>query len=127
MSVAQAQQPVCRLADRNSELLLRDMIRYATSTDPDVTAVRDSLRMIPVPASQVSLVADQEVCTRASAAYQQYYEGVAFGFSGRVYVIRVGMRYAVLDPDYPTSIRNPPWHVVITDSVFRPLASLGAI
>ena len=127
MQVAQAQQPACRLADQNSGLLLRDMIRYATSTHPEAAAVRDSLRILPVPASEVRLVADQDVCMRASTAYQQYHEGVASGFSGRVYVIRVGTRYAVLDPDYPTSIERPPWHVVIMDSEFHPLAGLGAI
>jgi len=72
MQGVQAQRPACRLADQKSELLLRDMISYATSTDPQVTAVRDSLRILPVPASQVGLVTDQTVCTRASAAYQQY-------------------------------------------------------
>ena len=127
MQGVQAQQPACRLADQKSELLLRDMISYATSTDPHVTAVRESLRILPVPASQVGLVTDQTVCTRASAAYQQYYAGVASGFSGRVYVVRIGTRYAALDPDYPTSIHDPPWHVVILDSDFRPLAGLSAI
>jgi len=127
MQAVQAQQPACRQADQRSELLLRDMIRYATSTDPEVTAVRDSLRILPVPASQVGLVTDQQVCTRASAAYQQYFEGVASGFSGRMYIVRVGTRYAALDPEYPTSIHDPPWHVVIMDSDFRPLAGLGAI
>jgi hypothetical protein len=127
MQGVQAQQPACRPADQKSELLLRDMISFATSTDPQITAVRDSLRILPVPASQVGLITDQTVCTRASAGYQQYYEGVGSGFSGRVYVVRIGTRYAALDPDYPTTIHDPPWHVVIMDSDFRPLGGLSSI
>jgi len=122
------QQPACRPADLRSELLLRDMIRYATSTDPEATAVRDSLHILPVPATQVALVADPGVCERASAAYQRYYQGIAAGFSGSVYVVKVGTRYAALDPEYPTSIHDPPpWHVVIMDSDYRPLGSYSGI
>jgi len=103
------------------------MLSYATSTDTAVMAVRDSLRILPVPASQVGLVTDRRTCRRAGAAYQRYYRGVAGGFSTSVYVVKVGTRYAVLDPEYPTAIKDPPWHVVIMDADFHPLGALSSI
>jgi hypothetical protein len=86
----------------------------------------DSLRLPFVPANELKLVADERTCRKANQAYQAELQNTGgSGFSGRVYVVRVGTSYAVLDPAlrYGAEYGAPDfWTVLITDSNFKPLA-----
>jgi hypothetical protein len=85
--------------------------------------VRDSLRLGAASASSVILVADQTVCKKANAAYQAAVGGPGgSGFSGKVYVVKSGTTYAVLDPDFHVDGRTDNWIIVIMDSRYKVLS-----
>lgn len=91
----------CRGQDSTSTNLIYDVAGYTTATDSLTRAVRDSLRLPSVPASQVVLVADSSVCRKAASAYQSQLAGQGLGgFTGSVYVVQAGTTYTVLDPGY---------------------------
>jgi hypothetical protein len=68
------------------------------------------------------LVTTESVCKKANATYQSTLGGTGgTSFSGRVYVVKIGTVYAVLDPVF--NYGNPHnWVVEIQDSRFRKLS-----
>ncbi len=115
-------QGVCRAADSTSAELIAEVARYSAATHAGDIAVRDSLRLPAVPANQVVLVTQDPVCKKANVAYQadRAITGGS-GFSGRVYVVKIGTTYAVLDPSFSYG-RPDNWTVVIMDSRYRTLS-----
>jgi hypothetical protein len=64
----------------------------------------------------------EQVCLKANAAYRhRLADSGGKGFSDRVYVIRIGRTYAVLDPELNYG-KPGNWTIVILDRRFRPLA-----
>ena len=116
-------QTVCRLADSTSAGLIGELGRYSSSTTVDAMAMRDTLRLTPTPASQVVLVTKETTCQKANTAYRTAVSGSGgTGLSGRVYVVKVGQVYAVLDPTYNAG-QPGSYTVVIFDSRFKELSS----
>jgi hypothetical protein len=115
-------QSVCRPADEASALLIKEMGRYSSATNGDDRVVRDSLRLPSVPASELALVTSESVCKKANATYQTTLGGLGgTPFSGRVYVVKIGAAYAVLDP--ALKFGDPDnWVVEIQDSKFKKLS-----
>jgi hypothetical protein len=115
--------PVCRGADVESLRLIATLGRYTSDTTGGNMRVRDSLRLPALAASQVVLVTTESVCKKANAAYQSSVAGTGgTGLTGRVYVIKIGDRYAVLDPGYNYG-ESGNWTVVILDSHYNYLAT----
>ena len=115
-------QTVCHPADETSAALIVRLGRYSSATSGDDRIVRDSLRLAPTAANQVVLVTSESVCKNARDAHQAFFpnRGGA-GFTGRVYVIKIGMTYAALDPGY--NYGDPTvWTVEIIDSRYRHLS-----
>jgi hypothetical protein len=116
-------QSVCRSADSTSAALIRDVGRYSSATAGDDKTMRDSLRLPLTSPSQVVLVTTSSICQKANTAYQTAVSASGgTGLSGRVYVVKVGQTYAVLDPNYNAG-QPGSWSVVIFDSKFRELSS----
>jgi hypothetical protein len=68
------------------------------------------------------LVTSESVCQKARDAYQAFFANRGgTGFTGRVYVIKIGTTYAALDPGY--NYGDPTvWTVEILDSRYRHLS-----
>ena len=116
-------QSACRAADSTSAALIAELTKYAGATSGDNKTVRDSLHLPLTSASGVGLVTTAATCRKARAAYQAKFANTGGGaFSGRVYVIKVGNVYAVLDPGFKYS--NPEVLTVqIVDSRLSHLAN----
>jgi hypothetical protein len=95
-----AAQSACRSADSISVDLLEAVTRYATAISGDDAGVRQAVNLPNVAANQIALVQSDSLCAVASAAYQTGRRGTGQGYSGRVYVVKVGTYYVVLDPAY---------------------------
>jgi hypothetical protein len=69
------------------------------------------------------MVTQEAVCKKAKAAYEagMTQRGGA-GFSGRVYVVKSGSTYAVLDPDHHRDGRTNNWIIMIMDSRYQTLS-----
>ena len=87
----------CLPADTLGAVLLENVRSILTATDPDIAAMRDSLRISAMPSVDVSLVAVDSLCTRAIQAYEEW-----LGRSKparRTYVIELAeLYYVVADP-----------------------------
>ena len=87
----------CLPADSIDTGLVDQLAQWATETDPERRADRDTLYKVPVvPVSDLTIVMDAKVCTSAAQAH-----GPRPGESAlpRVYVVKIGRSgYAVLDP-----------------------------
>jgi hypothetical protein len=82
--------------------------RYALPIDSVGRAFRDSLRIgVIASASSVTLVTDGATCRLANAAYRAATTSGRRTFSGRVYVVQVGLDYVVWDPAYRSNPRSP--------------------
>src|ERR1700741_4373905 len=93
LSVDLAAQSVCRAADHQSDVMISIATRYATATaNSGETVVRDSLRIPSVPAKEISLVTSNAICSALNTAYQSDLAGVGSGFTGHVYVVKIGNR-----------------------------------
>ena len=115
-------QPVCRGPDSISAALISELGRYASSRSGGDAAVRDSLRLPAIPADRLHLEHLESVCSKANAAYRRHLANSGgIGFSDRVYVVRIGRAFAVLDPDLHYG-QPGNWSVVIMDRSFRPMA-----
>jgi hypothetical protein len=116
-------QTVCRPADSLATEFRTEISRYSAASYPGDAVVRDSLRLPAVPASQVVLIGQEATCKKARDAYQQELVGSGGGaFSGRVYVLKVGTAYAVLDPVFKYDPNSSNWVIVIMDSRFKKLS-----
>jgi hypothetical protein len=114
--------PVCRAADSTSALLISELGRYTSDTTGGNRAVRDSLKLPVLAANQLVLVTSESVCKKAKNAYQNDRAGTGgSGFTGRVYVVKIDTRYAVLDPGFNYGEPGN-WTVLILDSHYQKLA-----
>ena len=121
LSLPASAQSVCRPADKASADLIEEMGRYSSAPAGDAAIMRDSLRLPSVPRSQVALVTNESVCKKAKATYQTSLSTPGHTFSGRVYVVKIGTVYAVLDPTF--NLGDPTnWIVQIRDSRYRQLS-----
>ncbi|MFL5578719.1 MAG: hypothetical protein ACJ79S_22415 [Gemmatimonadaceae bacterium] len=105
----------CRPADATSAQLIASVSRYMqvppNSTVAPYVAARDSLRLLPVSPSALTVVTDIRVCQKLADAYAAKLNGAGSGLSGSVYVVQAGpSRYVVLDPFYQYA---PPAHVPV--------------
>ena len=103
---------------------LRRIIRHIA--DPNgsssVKESRDSLRIPATTASQVIFVSDKTVCRRAADAYRANSTADAsFAPSGRVYVVKAGQTYSVVDPAYHYR-RQPDVTIMTFDTKWRLLS-----
>jgi hypothetical protein len=111
-------QTVCRSADSTSVALIEELGRYSSATSGGDLVMRDTLHLVSTPANQLVLITNETACRKANSAYQTAVTSDGGGgLSGRVYVVQVGTRYAVLDPTYNAG--DPTWSVLIFDSKFK--------
>jgi hypothetical protein len=68
------------------------------------------------------MVTQEAVCKKAKAAYETEFSGQGSSFSGRLYVVKAGSTYAVLDPDYHYHPSRPRWSIMIMDDRYRKLS-----
>jgi hypothetical protein len=92
--------------------------------NPSDALVRDSLRLGAVSSpSEVVMVTQESVCKKARDAYQADLVGLGgSAFSGRVYVVKSGTTYAVLDPDFHYQGRTDNWIIMVMDARYRKLS-----
>jgi hypothetical protein len=110
----------CRTSDPYIEDVRQEITRYTSANSGDNRAVRDSLKLPFVVASQVVLVSSDATCKKAKSAFQTYWAsrgGTAF--SPKVYVLQVGSLYAVVDSGYRYRAANPYSPVLFLDSRFK--------
>jgi hypothetical protein len=105
-SIARGRQEACRPPDATSTALLRELAKV-----PDFHS------------TEIALVQDHSLCRRAGAAYRLQLPANPRGLSGRVHLVRVGDRFAVLDPGYYGS-RPGVWTIVLLDSRLRAIGVL---
>ena len=110
----------CRPRDETAGWLLERARDWVSPQDSVGAALADSLRVPRARRSQVQWIIDPAICARAAEAYRQT-SGRPEGVSGRVYVVRAGQVYIVLDPDfshqpgeraYTTAIFNAHWQLL---------------
>ena len=96
-SVAAQGGSKCLPADGLEAALFTYAQLLATSTEPRFDTVRANYGILPVPASEVELISDKATCRDASQAYKNVLG--ATGSSPDVWVIRIGSRFMVTDPN----------------------------
>jgi hypothetical protein len=112
---------VCRPHDATAERVRLRLARYAIPNHPDDETVRAKLGLPQT--AQISVVSSESVCKKADAAYRAELTGPGQGgFSGQVYVIKVGTTYAVFDPAYHWGPEPGYYTVIIFDSRWRKLS-----
>ena len=121
LAVHASAQSVCRPADQASADLIEEMGRYSSASGGDAAVMRDSLRLPSVPRSQVVLVTNESTCKKARTTYETSLSTPGFTFSGRLYVVKIGTVYAVLDPTFNIG-DSTNWIVQIQDSRYRQLS-----
>jgi hypothetical protein len=116
----------CRAQDENAGWLLERARSWVAPADSTDAAMADSLRVPRAPIASVQWVADPAICARAAEAYRLT-SGRPEGVSGRVYVIRAGQVYVVLDPEFSYLARRPVegYTTAIFDADWRLLGLLG--
>lgn len=116
-------QTYCRGSDTLATRFRDHIARYSVGSRPDEVAVRDSLRLGAASQSAVTLVSDEAVCRKANTGYQNSLTGRGTTpFSGKVYVVKSGTTYAVLDPDVHVDGSTDNWIIVILDSRYKKLS-----
>lgn len=116
-------QAVCRSADEVGTRFRGHIARYSSAAIKGDAQVRDSLRLASSSAANVTLVTSESVCKKANATYQAELGGVGGSpFSGKVYVVKAGTTYAVLDPSFHYQGRTNNWIIVIMDSRYKKLS-----
>jgi hypothetical protein len=117
-------QAVCRAADSLGSKFLAHIARHSAAKNPTDALVRDSLRLGAVSSpSQVVMVTQEAVCKKAKAAYETEFSGRGGSSpSGRLYVVKAGSTYAVLDPNYHYNPSRPRWIIMIMDDRYRKLS-----
>ena len=117
-------QTVCRPADTQTATLQLDVGRYSAATAGDEKIVRDSLRLPFVPQNQITVVSQEATCRKAKDALQSALANTGNNtFSGRVYVLKVGTAYAVVDPAYRHDPSIPVGPILFLDSKFKLLST----
>jgi hypothetical protein len=96
--VSAAQEPGCRATDENAEGFRDYAVQLATEQSPEMIQTRQTYGIVAVPETEVQIVTDRQTCAAAARKYKH-----ALGEHGKsdrlVYVVRIGERYVVYDPD----------------------------
>ena len=93
-----AQGAGCRPTDEHAHALREYAVLLATEQSPQMDRTRHQYGIVVVPASEVKLVTDTQTCGAAARKYKHVLRKK--GKSDHlVYVVRVGERYIVYDPD----------------------------
>jgi hypothetical protein len=95
---AQAATPVCIAEGDDSQGLRNVLVPILTLDGADERALRDTLGLPRMAATDILLVQDEATCQRARAEYSQHL-GVTLP-DARILVFRIGSWYAVEHPDY---------------------------
>jgi hypothetical protein len=120
-SFAQGGATSCRAADSSSALMIALIVRHTAATSGPEKDARDSLRLSPATAGQVSLVTQKATCDKARTAYQSALPAAASGFSTQVYVVAAGNRFVVMDPIYDYQAAGYQ-HYVVFDNKWKKLS-----
>lgn len=117
-------QTVCRPADSLGSRFLAHVARHSAPSNATDATVRDSLHLGAVSSrTEVVIVTQESVCKKARDAYQASLGGAGGSpFSGRVYVVKSGTTYAVLDPDFHYQNRTDNWIIMVMDARYRKLS-----
>jgi hypothetical protein len=111
----------CLPTDDNAQALRNYALRLATDGSADMDSTRTRYGLVMVAASEVQIVTDKPTCASAARKFHH-----AVGEKGKadrlVYVVRIGTRYIVTDPDEHMGEFSV--HVVF-DSKFKQLASFA--
>ncbi len=87
----------CRLADQSSALVQAEVTGIATGTDSLSQAARDSTGIPATTTAKISYITDSRTCDKAVAALNVTLQTP--GLARRVYVVKVDIAYAVVDPE----------------------------
>ncbi len=116
---------VCRGAQADSMhiYIVERAKEYALATDEYFMAARDSLRILPVAEKDIVLETKETVCKNAQTAYRNRVGGAGTGWTGRVFVVRMGpSRYLVWDPGYRYSPVHPTYTHMVLSSRYEVLS-----
>lgn len=111
----------CRASDSTAVRMVAKYTNMMTrAADPQDLAVlqmqlgRHGISLVPP--SQISLVTDRQVCSKAERAYSTALKGNGTTPSGSVYVVKMGSYYVVRDP---AQLGSGYYVEMILDSAFR--------
>lgn len=112
---AGAQAPVgtCRPPDEMTTRLVEFFQRIVTPRTPSETGLRASLGLAGVSVSEVTPVADAELCARAGLAMQRLDQEPKARYA--LYVVHVGKSFGVMEPGWkagewiPTLVFDADW------------------
>jgi hypothetical protein len=103
--------------------LIKWLEAYTSATSGDYLASRNVLKLPLAPANQLELVTHEATCKKARPIYEAAANTQGgTGLSGRLYVVKVGTAFAVVDPDYHWGPDAGWWKVVTMDSRGRKLS-----
>jgi hypothetical protein len=106
--------------------LINRVAAFTATTDSAFNADRIIFKLPIVPASQLSLVTQEAVCSKAAAAYASAVSGQGSGLSGRALVVKVGTSatapYVVLDPFFAYDASHQSYVHIVLDSKFNVLS-----
>ena len=114
----------CRQPDEKAGWLLERVQHWVAPTDSDEAAMADSLRVPRGALNEISWILDGALCARAAAAYRET-SGRPEGVSGRVYLIKAGKVYVVLDPEFWYQPGSQLYTMAIFDRRWHLLAHVG--
>lgn len=92
------QQGRCHVQDEWSARLLTHATEVATATDAQNVAYRADRQLLAVPASSVSYVTDEAICTTIATIIDNALPPAERNPARAVYVVRIGTRYLAEDP-----------------------------
>jgi len=110
----------CRPADSTTVRLVQWLSSIVTGTDAAAVQQRNQMKLPVVPASQITYVTDNKVCSKAISPYNANSGMGSVAPSGKLYVIQVGTVYVTNDP---VKTAGEFTIFVTLDSRFRLLAS----
>jgi hypothetical protein len=97
----------CRPADYDGTRFLEIVRRHADASAVAPPAPSNSVRRDERPRGRPVLIANDEWCARANAAYRRAATGDLSTLSGLVYVVRSGDEWFVWDPAYRYHSESP--------------------
>ena len=113
---AQTGTSACRGPDSTSAAFVAAVRRYMGTSEAPIAAARAGIGLVNIDPAQVTLVTDTRVCQKAARAYAAKVSGTGSGLTNRVYVVKAGPRYVVLDPGYHYHPTVGMWlYMVLTD------------
>jgi hypothetical protein len=115
-------QSTCRPADEKSAVLISWLGMKSTATKGDDLLARTYLKLPLVAANELSLVTQDDTCMKARPAYEVVANAEGgTGLSGKLWVVKVGEVFAVVDPGYHWGPEPGAWKLVVMDSTYKTL------